>query len=425
MRRGGVSTAIRQPSSATMDAMTELLSRPIRRVKTTPEGPRRPVALGAMVAASWSAAVGVTGCVVVAVVAWFAADTGSFGGSIRAGALGWLVANGAGLHLASVTITAIPFGTCLVTGWLLYRGGRWVGAQSAVDSLLDVAVGAVSMAMVYCGAGLAVFALTRSGDVHADLLRTVVATWVLGSAFGGLGVLRGSEMTGRLLEPLPEAARAALAGGAAGFFAMVAASALLLTVSLGAHFSSAMTLAESLHAGLVGGAVLALVGVAAVPNAVLCAGAFMAGPGFAIGTGTSVTPGEVTLGPLPAIPLLAALPRTGGAWWQTALILVPMLAGAVAGLVAVRRYPVSGYHQAGLRGGLAGLVGGIGFGASTWLATGAIGPGRMRDIGPDVPATLMVCGLSFLFAGAAAAVAARCLGDLRGRRRAGDRASLP
>ena len=38
---------------------------------------------------------------------------------------------------------------------------------------------------------------------------------------------------------------------------------------------------------LAGSLILALVGAALVPNAVLCAGAFVAGPGFAVGTGTA------------------------------------------------------------------------------------------------------------------------------------------
>jgi uncharacterized membrane protein YedE/YeeE len=89
------------------------------------------------------------------------------------------------------------------------------------------------------------------------------------------------------------------------------------------------------------------------------------------------------------------------------MILVPVLAGAVAGVVALRRDPVFGLDQAALRGALSGLVGGILFGLSTWLATGAIGPGRMQDIGPAVLSTTLVCGLAFLVGGAVAACSLR------------------
>lgn len=414
---GGVSSAIRRDRSATIVPMTGLLARPILAVKAAPEKPTRPVALSAAVAASWCAGAGLVVCVALAVGTWFASGTGSFGGSIRVGALGWLVANGGGLHLAEVAITAIPLGGCLLAGWLLYRAGRWVGDHSAVESLLDVARGALAMAAAYCAVGLAVYALTRSGGVHADLLRTLVATCVLGGGSGGVGILRGAGLSHRLLDPIPPGIRAALVGGGAGLLAMFAAGALLLPISLVAHRSSAVALTESLHPGLVGGAVLALVSVAAVPNAVIWAGAYLAGPGFAVGTGTSVTPGEVTLGPLPAFPLLAALPRSGGAWWQIALMVLPLLAGAMAGVIAVRRHPVSGDGSRALRGGSAGLVAGIGFGVTTWFATGAIGPGRMREIGPDVSTTMLLCAGTFLVTGALAAVGARWVPELWSRRR--------
>ncbi len=399
--------------------MTDLLPRPILRVRPRAEAPSRPIALAAAVAAGWSAATGLIVMITISASAWFAADTGSFGAAIRVGALAWLVGNGAGLHVGALEVTATPLGSCLVAGWLLYRGGRWAGATSRVSSVRSAAWGASVLAAVYLLVGLGVFALTRSDSAHADLLRTCAATTVIGLLFGGLGIVRGAGLTQRLLRPLPEEARAALTGGLAGLLTMVVASGLVLTATVLVHFSAAVSLAESLHAGLVGGAVMALIGLAAVPNALLCAGAFIAGPGFAVGAATSVTPDSVTLGPLPAIPLLAALPREGGAWWQSALIVIPVLAGGVAGVVSVRRFPVFGYDQAAIRGALSGLVAGAGFGAMTWLGTGGIGPGRMQHIGPDVPATMLVCSIACLLGGAVAALSVRCLRAARAGRRPG------
>jgi hypothetical protein len=172
---------------------------------------------------------------------------------------------------------------------------------------------------------------------------------------------------------------------------MVVAGAALLATSLVVHFPTVKTLTGSLQAGVVGGAVLAAIGVAFVPNAVLCAGAFLAGPGFSLGTGTAVAPAGISLGPLPTFPLLAAVPRSTGAWWLEALVAVPVAAGVVAGATATRRHAAGSVLRAALRGLLAGLLGGLLFGASTWLATGAVGPGRMGEIGPEVGATLMVC----------------------------------
>ncbi|MBA3309035.1 MAG: hypothetical protein H0U28_03110 [Nocardioidaceae bacterium] len=388
--------------------MTELLSRPILRVKPVEEAPCRSVVLSAAIAAGWTLAASLVACIATAVAGWFAADTGSFSGAIRVGALGWLVGNGGGLHLKSGAVTVIPLGLVAVVAWMLHRGGRWAAEHSQVRSSGGVAAGTLVMMAVYAGAGLVVFFLTRSDAVHADLLRTVVGTTTLPLVFGGLGLARGAGHGERVLDALPEEAQAALTGGLGGILAMVCAGGVLVTVSLLVHFSAAVSVAEALDSGVVGGTVMALIGAAMVPNAILCAGAFIAGPGFAVGSGTLIAPGAVTLGPLPAFPLLAALPTSGATGgWHSALIVVPVIAGGLAGLVAVRRYPVFGLDQVALRGALAGLAGGLGFGALTWLATGAIGPGRMQEVGPDVPATILVFALACLVGGAVAAMGDR------------------
>ncbi|MBA2558518.1 MAG: hypothetical protein H0V07_01280 [Propionibacteriales bacterium] len=227
-------------------------------------------------------------------------------------------------------------------------------------------------------------------------------------------------MTRRLLDALPVEARAAVTGGTCGVGVMLVAGAVLVTGSLAQHFPTALRLADELHAGVVGGAVMALVGAAAMPNAVLCAGAFVAGPGFALGTGTAVAPSGVDLGPLPSFPLLAAVPQQAVGWWLDALVAVPVLAAMVAGLAATHRYPVTGLGRTTARGGLAGLVFGVAFGALTWLATGAIGPGRMHDIGPDVSGTMAICVAAGILGGSVAASGRHWISGALTRRRAAE-----
>lgn len=407
-RPGGVSGRVGCPVSATMSAMTDLMTRPILRVRATAEPARRPMALSAVVAGVAAAGVGLVLSVAVAVGVWFSGDTGSFGAAVRVGAFGWLLSNGSGLEVSGVSIGAIPLGLLLLWGFVVYRAGRWAGMTSAVRHAGDVAVGALLLTAGYAGTGLAVSVVARTGSAHVGLVRTMLMLGAVGLVFGGLGVVRGSDATGPLLEMLPQPVRAAVAGAVASVATMVGAAGLVVVVSLVVHFSQAVTLQEGLAAGTVGSLTLAVIGMASVPNAVLCAGAFVAGPGFQVGTDTTVAPGDVQLGRMPGLPILAALPsNTGDAWWQALLVLLPVISGAVAGLVTLRRDPVYGLDQAALRGAVSGLLGGVAFGAMTWLATGAVGPGRMQDIGPDVLATTVVCGLAFLVGGAVSACATR------------------
>jgi hypothetical protein len=152
-----------------------------------------------------------------------------------------------------------------------------------------------------------------------------------------------------------------------------------------------------------GGALATVVVSALTPNAVLLTGSYLLGPGFAVGTGTVVSPTSVVLGPVPAFPLLAALPHQGvQPWWTSALLALPALAAAAGMLLAMRRDPSTDYGVGAVRGLLAGLGAAVLVTVSVALAGGSVGPGRMADVGAPVGETL------------ALAVASLCLGGLLG-----------
>jgi hypothetical protein len=388
--------------------------------------PTRPIALSAVIAAGWVAIAGIVAASALAVAAWFAADGGSFAGAMRVGGLGWLVAHGAGVHAAGSDVTAIPVGGVLVAGLLLYRAGRWAGESSAGGSARDAALGAAVMSAVYAATGLLVTALTHRQDSHVDLWRTALAFSSIALVFGGLGLLRGTGAGAELWSPVPAEVCCVLEGAAAAFLVLSGLSALAFAASMTVHFSAGLTIADGLGSGLVGGVILTLIGVGLVPNAALCAGAFMAGPGFAVGGGTAVSSAGVQLGPLPAVPILAATPRSGGAWWQEALIAAPLVAGVVAGVLTLRRSGLQSYPWLAGLSAAAGALGGAAFGLAGLLATGSVGPGRMAQFGPDVPRTTLVCGVAGLLAAATAAVAVAWATELAGHlRRARATATAP
>jgi hypothetical protein len=401
-----------------MVAMTDVLSRPILRVPQATARPDRPAWLLAAVGAAAVALGGLVLCLAAGAAGWFAADTGTFGQAMRVGTLAWLVGNGSGLSGGGVTLGAIPLGFVLVAGLALYRTGRWAASTSRVTSRYDVGLAILALSVGYAAPGTLAAVVVDVNGAQPALWRTVAAFVLESVVFGGAGVLKGADVVRPLLERLPEEARAALLGGATGVLAMVAVGAVLLTGSLVAHFGTALRLAEGMHAGLVGGVIFALIGAALVPNAVLCAAAFATGSGFAVGTGTQVSPSGVRVGLLPDFPLLAALPSSADAWWVTGLIVLPVVAGALAGLVAVRRYPAFGLDRAALRGACAGVLGGLAFGLLTGLATGSFGPGRLHQVGPDVVGTTAVSVVAFALGGTFAAVASRLLGGLLRRRTA-------
>ena len=109
-----------------------------------------------------------------------------------------------------------------------------------------------------------------------------------------------------------------------------------------------------------------------VPDAVVWAAAYLAGPGFAVGTATSVDPGGTVLGPLPALPLFGALPVPGAnPVWLWALLAVPVLAGVVGGRARDPR-------RAGARRSTQWATDAAGSGA---LAGAGLGAARLAGLG--------------------------------------------
>ena len=144
----------------------------------------------------------------------------------------------------------------------------------------------------------------------------------------------------------------------------------------------------------------ALVNAAYAPNAALFAGSWLLGPGFAVGGATLVSPGAVVLGPLPVVPLFAALPAVGTPpGWMGALMALPPLVAALSAHRVLRGRPLT-WDRIALAGCGGGLAAGVGFALLASLSGGAAGPGRMRFVGPFTRDVLVhsvtACGIGAL-----------------------------
>jgi len=368
----------------------------------------RPAPVGAALAAGWATLAGALPCAALAVLAWLMSPGGSAGWALRVGVDAWLLAHGVPIALPDGTVDLTPLGLTLLPFLLLCRAGAWVGRTSAVAQALHAAGGIAVLAVGYGGLAAFVAFLGHADGVEPDIIRAFVHGTLLAGLAGGAGIVRMSGHAGRMWRRVPEEVRAALYGGFAGLAALLSVGFLLLAASLLIHAGRALALTEKLAPGPLGMPLLLLVSLAYVPNAAVCAAAFALGPGFAFGTGTVVAPTGVAVGPLPVFPLLAALPgdaELGG--WMLGVVAMPLLAGGVAGLAAVRRYPAYAIEHAALRGGLAGVVGGIWFTAIAALAYGSVGPGRLSHVGPLVVQVGVVAVSTLGIAGAVAVLAMR------------------
>jgi hypothetical protein len=336
-------------------------------------------------------------------------------------------------------LTIAPLGFALLTALLGVRAGRRVAETP--HRIFGALVSVGTFAVLALGATLsALHPLARPSIAQGTLLPTLVFS---------IGVGIGSELTRRRLPAglpgfvagradatgsLPtartalESARrrlnawvqgfpsglrtgvpAALRGGAMAAAGTVAVASLLVAGALLISYADIIALYEGVHAGVLGGVALTLGQVAILPNLVVWATAWLVGPGFAIGAGSAVSPLGTNLGPLPAVPVLGALPA-GDLGYGFLGLLVPVLAGFLAAVVIRSRLSLPdgpGPTRPLALGAGIGIVGGILLGLLAWASTGAAGPGRLSIVGPDPLAVGCFAALEIGLAAVAGSFAAR------------------
>ncbi|WP_210650336.1 DUF6350 family protein [Nocardioides sp. SYSU D00065] len=402
--------------------MTSLLTRPdtVRADAARP----RPLVLIATLGGALAALGPLVVLLAVGVVGWFVADAGVHGvprDGMRAGALAWLVGHGSGVTVEGVRITVVPLGITAVAAWSMWRLGHRVGdavsghgpdADRISDGERDLTVPTAVLLFLSGYAVVAVVVAALAAGTSADPSVPRVLAWTIAMtalvAAPAIAVGSGRAAIWAALVPATLRSAASVAARLLGTF--LAVSALVFVVALGLSFDDAATMTSQLHPSAAEAGYFALLNTAFVPNAAVFSGSWLLGPGFAVGGATVVSPSAVVLGPLPVVPLLAALPAPGTpAGWVGALMLLPPLVAAVAAFRALRGRALS-WDQLALAGCGGGIAAGVGFAVLASLSGGAAGPGRMRFVGPFHPDVLVhavtACGLGALLGASVLAVPA-------------------
>jgi hypothetical protein len=90
---------------------------------------------------------------------------------------------------------------------------------------------------------------------------------------------------------------------------LLGASSIIFGLCLLLNFSMVKNLTTVLQPGIFGGLLLMLLNILYLPNAIVATLAYFSGVGFAVGSGTLVSPLSFRLNKIPAMPLLGALPE--------------------------------------------------------------------------------------------------------------------
>ncbi len=214
----------------------------------------------------------------------------------------------------------------------------------------------------------------------------------LGLAIGSIGAtnparVRLRRMIAEWPQPWVTAGGAALRAGLGTVATVIVAASLVTTIALMLGYGQVIALYESVQAGVLGGIALTAAQLALLPTLVIWAASWLVGPGFAVGAGSTVSPIATTLGPLPSVPVLGALPSEPSPLGFMTLI-VPVLAAFIAGL-AVRPRLVAALDGEPPRwwalgtAALAALIAAGAMGFLAFVGAGAAGPGRLAEVGPD------------------------------------------
>lgn len=361
--------------------------------------------------------------------AWLASTASSVpaGQAVSLGLLGWLLAHGVPLQLGRGSVGLIPWLlTLLPLLSLRWSAQRLLAGRAALRPRArpqgwvrsDVLRLGVGFAGFYAVLAFLVAALARLPGASAHplaafaccfVLAALAVTWACVDLFAG----RFDRLCPRILAAwrtgAPGWLRRAVAPALRGVVMLLVIGSLAVVAVAAVNGTRIGSLYADLAPGWVGGTVLTLGQLLYLPTAAAWALSVMAGPGFSLGSGPSVSVRASEGGALPLVPIFGALPDPGPLPdWFALVMLVPVAVGVMVGWLAVRRTArlSSWRHRGATIAAACGLTGAL-LTLVFALTSGGLGSARLGVLGPSpllagaaVTGELLLGGLVALVASA-------------------------
>ncbi|MGN2635861.1 cell division protein PerM [Nocardia takedensis] len=280
-----------------------------------------------------------TALVVVAalvLVVLLSAD-GGMDGISGAIAASWLAAHQVPLVIGKTALGLLPLLPTLLLLWSTARDcARAVEPDSTRADLARLVAAALAGPLLVTAVCLAV-AEDASAVVALQPPNSFAAfAWVivLYTAAAGIGIATRSPAALAGLPALPEWAIAGLHGAGRTVLRLLGCATAVTLISLLGHWSR-LGDTYATAGGAVGFLGLTLLSLGYLPNLVVGGVSVLVGSGFEVGD-ASVGLFSVVGGPVPAVPLIAAIPPGPAAGWWPVLLLVPAAVGVLGGLDTAR-----------------------------------------------------------------------------------------
>ncbi|MGA8045549.1 MAG: DUF6350 family protein, partial [Dermatophilaceae bacterium] len=327
-----------------------------------------------------------------------------------AGAAFWLLGHGVPLVTGSGVLGIVPLGALLgVLALGTWSAGRatWAAAEHGHRAAGRIAT---AWAAGYAGVIALAGAVALAGPMTPHIGRWIAATVALPALMGLIGMVRSLDHddVDELLERVrvPAALRRGWRPALHATAVLLVAGTLAAVVAVALSVDDVLALQSDLRPGIVGGVVLSLLQVLALPNLGLWILSFVAGPGFSVVDGAAVTWDGSSTALMPMIPVLAAHPQPVVLPAATPLIALTLVAtgawlgwqslAATARLASLRAKSLTIVSAVAATGALIALLDRVG--------GGSLGMGRLVDVGAPA-AMLGVTVAGWLLLGAALVLA--------------------
>lgn len=298
--------------------------------------------------------------------------------SVGVGSSLWLLGHGVPAQVGAVTVSLVPLGVTILAVFVCYASARRSGLVTW--SAYGAGVGTYTL--------VTVLVALLDGVSDAGLARAAVGGALVSAVGLGAGLLARPEAPTlrALTRPgwtrCPAPLRTGAAGGVLATAALVALAAAVATLWVVAGRATIGDVVRGLGLDAVGGVVMAIAELAYLPNLVVWALAWLSGAGFAVGSGTHFAPDGVIGGPLPAVPMLGALPAPDVVGPATSVVpLVLVLVGALVGWYVHRRLVTQRWWEAMSACATAAVTTGVVVALLVTVASGGVGPDRLADVG--------------------------------------------
>ncbi|MEU7867907.1 DUF6350 family protein [Dactylosporangium sp. NPDC049140] len=385
---------------------------------------RAPLALAAVVNSFWAALVSL---VPTLLVVWllFAMDSSGapLGQVLRLGLAGWVLAHWVPLQTGIGPVSLAPLGLTAIAAWRVYRAGvhtaRAIGARAhhkrAPWSPWPAARAGAGIMVVYAGLGALAATIAGHNGISVPIVRAAFTFGGFGLVAGSLGAFAEARGIARLAVRTPRVLRDATRTGAVAALLILGAGAATTGMAVAFSGGDASQIIDDYHTGIAGQIGLVVVCGFFAPDVTAWTASYLVGPGFTIGSGTFISAAHVTVGSLPAVPLLAGLPSTPATGYAPLLLGLPLLAALVAGWLLARRSlrldPDRSWFALLGSAVLAGPVAGVLLALASAAASGSMGADGLADIGPHAGAVgfvaMFMVAIGALLATAATKLALR------------------